>query len=114
MTRDDPISVVMRFGDACNAHDLDAAVALCSPDIEFDGTTPPDGERITGIAALRAFWTPLFANHETRVEIEETFVATDRVVQRCQYSWGDGHVRAIDVYRVVDGVIVEKLSYVKG
>jgi len=26
----------------------------------------------------------------------------------------DGHVRAVDVLRVVDGKITEKLSYVKG
>jgi hypothetical protein len=110
----DPASVVTSFGEACNAHDLDAAAALCAPDIEFDGTTPPDGERISGIDALRKFWKPLFANPETRVDVEETITAEDRVVQRCRYTWGDGHVRAIDVYRVVDGLIVEKLSYVKG
>jgi hypothetical protein len=110
----DPVSVVVRFGDACNAHDLDAAVALCSADIEFDGTTPPDGERITGIDDLRAFWAPLFANAAARVEVEETIAMNDRVVQRCRYSWGDGHVRAVDLYRVADGLICEKFSYVKG
>jgi hypothetical protein len=110
----DPVSVVMMFGDACNAHDLDAAAALCAPAIEFDGTTPPDGERITGLHALRAFWAPLFTNPDTSVDVEETIVAGERVIQRCRYSWGDGHVRAVDLYRVVDGLIVEKLSYVKG
>jgi hypothetical protein len=35
-------------------------------------------------------------------------------VQRCSYSWGDGHVRAVDTHRVVDGKITEKLPYVKG
>jgi hypothetical protein len=35
-------------------------------------------------------------------------------VQRCRYSWGAGHVRAVDVYRVAGDKIVEKLSYVKG
>jgi hypothetical protein len=87
----DPVAVVMRFGDACNAHDLDAATALCAPDIEFDGTTPPDGERISGVHALRAFWAPLFANPHTSVDVEETIVAGERVIQRCRYSWGDGH-----------------------
>ena len=110
----DPVSVVRAFGDACNAHDLDAAAALCAPGIEFDGTTPPDGERISGLPALRALWAPLFTNPDTSVEVEETIVAGERVIQRCRYSWGDGHVRAVDLYRVVDGLIVEKLSYVKG
>jgi len=30
------------------------------------------------------------------------------------YSWSDGHVRAVDLYRVSIGKIAEKLSYVKG
>ena len=111
---EDALSVVMRLGDACNAHDLEVAIELCSNAIEFDGTTPPDGERIVGIEALRTFWAPLFAKPETQVDVEETIVAGNRVVQRCRYSWGDGHVRAIDVYKIVDGLIVEKLSYVKG
>ena len=37
-----------------------------------------------------------------------------RVVQRWRYSWVDGHVRGIDVFRVRDGLVSEKLSYVKG
>jgi hypothetical protein len=36
------------------------------------------------------------------------------VVQQCLYTWGDGHVRAVDVYRVSGGKITEKLSYVTG
>ena len=41
-------------------------------------------------------------------------MAGDRVVQRVRYSWDEGHVRLVDLYRVTDGKIVEKLSYVKG
>jgi hypothetical protein len=38
---------------------------------------------------------------------------------RWTYSWVDpsgtpGHIRGVDVYRVRDGLIAEKLSYVKG
>ena len=40
--------------------------------------------------------------------------AGGRVVQRCRYWWGDGHVRAIDLYLIRDGKIAGKLSYVKG
>jgi hypothetical protein len=111
---DAPTTVVLGFGDACNAHDLEAALRFCAEDVVFDGTTPPDGLRVVGHGELREIWTPIFADTATHVEVEETFAVGDRVVQRCRYSWGDGHVRAVDLYRVSDGRITEKLSYVKG
>ena len=49
-----------------------------------------------------------------RFEPEETFSVDDRVVQLWRYVWADGHVRGIDVFRVRDGKVAEKLSYVKG
>lgn len=70
--------------------------------------------RVVGHADLRNVWKPLFDEPATRIEVQQTLVAGDRVVQRCRYSWGDGHVRAVDLYRVVDGNITDKLSYVKG
>ena len=111
---DEPLAVVAAFGAACNAHDLDAALGLCSEDVVFESTTPPDGDRVVGHTDLRSVWTPLFENLATHVEVEDTTVVGDRVVQQCFYSWGDGHVRAVDLYRVRDGKITEKLSYVKG
>jgi hypothetical protein len=30
------------------------------------------------------------------------------------YSWDGGHVRGVDMFRVRDGKVAEKLSYVKG
>ncbi len=110
----EPLEVVTAFGAACNAHNLDLALSLCADDIVFDGTTPPDGEHVVGKAHLRSVWAPIFKNSSSHVEVEETIVSGDRVVQRCLYSWGDGHVRAVDLYRVESGVIAEKLSYVKG
>jgi hypothetical protein len=106
--------VVRAFGSACNAHDLDAALACCGDDFVFESTKPPDGESAVGHEQARLIWGPIFANPQTQVEVEETIVAGDRVIERCIYRWGDGHVRAVDVYRVNDGKIVEKLSYVKG
>lgn len=111
---EDPLAVVMAFGAACNAHDIEAALALCTVDIVFESTSPPDGERLIGHEALRDLWAPLFANDATHVEVEESIVTGDRVTQRCRYSWGDGHVRAVDVYRIAGGKIAEKLCYVKG
>lgn len=104
----------MAFGAACNAHDIEAALELCAADIRFESTSPPDGELLVGREALRELWAPLFANVATQVEVEESIVSGDRVIQRCRYSWGDGHVRAVDVYRITDGKVAEKLCYVKG
>jgi hypothetical protein len=35
-------------------------------------------------------------------------------VSRWRYSWSDGHIRGADLFRVRDGLVAEKLSYVKG
>jgi hypothetical protein len=48
---------------------------------------------------------------------EESFVTGDRAVVRWRYGWGDpeeGHVRGVDVIAFRDGLVSEKLSYVKG
>ena len=49
-----------------------------------------------------------------RFETEELFVAGDRAVLRWRYSWGNGHVRGVDLLRVRDGRVAESLAYVKG
>jgi hypothetical protein len=36
------------------------------------------------------------------------------VVQCWRYDWDGGHVRGIDVFTVRDGLVAEKLAYVKG
>jgi ketosteroid isomerase-like protein len=109
------VDLIERFGDAWNAHDLDAALALCTEDIVFESTGPaPDGERSEGQAAVRAAWEPIFDNADAQFTTEDMFVAEDRVLTRWRYGWGDGHVRGVDVMRVRDGKVAEKLSYVKG
>lgn len=111
----DPITVVETFGAAWAAHDLDAAVALLTDDCVFDATGPaPDGMRHEGRAAVRLAWGAIFSDSASRFEPEETFAAGDRVVQCWRYSWDGGHVRGVDVIRVRDGRVAEKLSYVKG
>jgi ketosteroid isomerase-like protein len=50
---------------------------------------------------------------------EESFVSGDRGVLRWRYDWTEddgspGHVRGVDVLRLRDGRVAEKLSYVKG
>jgi uncharacterized protein (TIGR02246 family) len=112
---DDVLAVIDRFAAAWAAHDLDAALALVTDDCVFDATGPaPDGARAVGPDAIRAAWEPIFSDAASRFEPEETFAAGDRVIQRWTYSWADGHIRGVDVMRVRDGRVAEKLSYVKG
>ena len=103
------------FGQAWNDHDLDAALALTTDDCVFESTGPaPDGERSVGPAAVRATWEPIFRDSTARFDGEELIISGDRVVQCWTYRFSDGHVRGIDVFRIRDGKVAEKLSYVKG
>ena len=47
-------------------------------------------------------------------DTEEQIVCGERLIARWRYTWTDGHVRGVDVFRVRDGLVAEKLSYVKG
>lgn len=113
-------AAVDRFNDAFNRHDVDAIMAAMTGDCVFENTRPaPDGTRVEGAAAVRETWVAFFARSpHARFETEEMFVAGDRAVVRWIYRWTrdgvPGHVRGVDVFRVRDGKVAEKLSYVKG
>lgn len=114
-------ATVARFTDAFAVGDVDAAMALVTDDCVFEATGPaPDGVRHEGADALRHVWEELYQQtREPRFVEEESFVCGDRAVVRWRYSWLDrdgtpGHVRGVDVIRLRDGLIAEKLSYVKG
>jgi steroid delta-isomerase-like uncharacterized protein len=118
---DATLDTVRRFQDAWNAHDLDGVMALMTEDCVFESTwPPPDGERVAGHEAMRAFWARFFEQSPAaRIEVEELFGCDDRATMRWRYRWTgaggqEGHVRGVDVYRVREGRIAEKLSYVKG
>ena len=117
-TRDaDPesLSVVERFNQAWNAHDLPAALALTTDDCIFEATAPaPDGARAQGRTELAAAWQPIFADTSSHFTTEEAFAAGDRVVARWRYDWAGGHIRGVDVLKVRDGLVTEKFAYVKG
>jgi len=109
------LRVVEEFNRAWGDHDLERALSLVTDDCVFDNTSPaPDGALCRGRDEIAAAWTGIFGNPQSRFDVEETFVAGDRVVQRWRYTWGEGHVRGVDVMRVRDGKVAEKLSYVKG
>jgi ketosteroid isomerase-like protein len=110
-----PLEVVEAFGAAWAAHDLDAALAMVADDCVFDATGPaPDGSRHAGRDAIREAWQAIFDDRDSRFEAEETFAGGDRVVQLWRYTWAGGHIRGVDVFRVRDNKVAEKLSYVKG
>ncbi|HEU0115432.1 MAG TPA: nuclear transport factor 2 family protein [Thermomicrobiales bacterium] len=115
------LAAVDRFNDAFNRHDVDAVMALMSEDCVFENTAPPpDGERHEGQVAVRAVWAAFFQTSPQAVfTVEERFAAGDRCVVRWRYQWRDaagaaGHVRGVDLFRVKDGKVAEKLAYVKG
>lgn len=108
--------VINRFNQGFNAHDVDGVMALMTDDVVFENTSPaPDGTRYEGQTAVRGFWEEFFASSPNAVfETEDMFVAGDRCLVRWIYNWGDGHIRGVDVFKVRDGKVAEKLSYVKG
>ena len=115
------LAAVERFGAAFDAQDVDAVMAAMTEDCAFESTAPPDGVRAEGPAAVRAAFSEFFAAAAGAVfETEEQIASGDRVIVRWRYTWPasetgpSGHVRGIDVFRIRDGLVAEKASYVKG
>ena len=114
------IEAIERFNAAFNRHDVDAVMAAMTDDCVFEATSPPDGQRFEGQAAVRAAWEGFFGSSpDAAFETEEMFAVGDRCVVRWRYQWTDaqgqaGHIRGIDLFRVADGKVAEKLAYVKG
>ncbi len=116
----DTQDVIDRFNEAFNSHDVDSIMALMTDDVIFDNTTPPDGERYEGQEAVRGFWERFFTgNPNAWFDTEEAFISGDRCTARWVFTFDRsnpeaGHVKGVDVFKVRDGKVAEKLSYVKG
>ena len=115
------LGVIDRFNEAFNRRDVEEIMALMTNDVVFENTSPwPDGERYDGQESVRGFWVQFFASSpNARFDSEDIFAGGDRCTVRWIYNWTDaegksGHVRGVDVFRVRDGKVAEKLSYVKG
>jgi ketosteroid isomerase-like protein len=115
------VRVVLEFNEAFNRHDLAGMMALMSEDCIFENTyPPPDGARFEGKEAVGRFWEDFFRESpHAHIEIEEIVNCGMRCIMRWRYEWVDaeglpGHVRGIDIFQVKNGLISEKLSYVKG
>lgn len=109
--------VVLAFNEAFNQHDVAGMMALMSDDCVFESPEPaPDGRIYSGSEAVRGYWENFFRESlEAHIEIEDIFGLGKRCIMQWRYDWGAaGHVRGVDVFRIREGLIVEKLSYVKG
>ena len=112
---------VLEFNDAFNKHDVAGMMKLMTEDCVFENTDPaPDGTTYSGKQAVTQFWQNFFQESpKAHIEIEEIFGLGSRCIMRWKYSWVDdagqqGHVRGVDIFKVSEGLISEKLSYVKG
>jgi len=113
--------VVLEFNEAFNRHDVAGMMKLMSNDCVFENTDPaPDGTVYSGKEIVTRFWQDFFLESpHAHIEIEEIFGLGLRCIMRWRYSWEDiegkkGYVRGVDIFQVKDGLISEKLSYVKG
>jgi len=115
------IRIVLEFNEAFNRHDVAGMMQLMSDDCVFENTAPaPDGTTYLGKEAVTRIWQDFFRDSpQAQIMIEEVFGLGERCIMRWRYSWenlegGKGHVRGVDIFLVRNGVIREKLSYVKG
>jgi predicted SnoaL-like aldol condensation-catalyzing enzyme len=115
------IRVVIAFNEAFNRHDIAGIMQLMSDDCVFENTAPaPDGAVYSGKEKVTQYWQDFFTQSPyAHINIEEIFGYGTRCIMRWRYDWvdeagNDGHVRGVDLFRVQNGFICEKLSYVKG
>ena len=118
---EEPVRLVMRMMEAFNRHDVPGIMACFSDDCLFESPFPaPDGGIYQGREAVTGYWQAFFfRSPQAHFEIEEIFGLGFRAVMRWKYTWVDaegkpGHVRGVDVFRIKNSLLCEKLSYVKG
>ncbi len=113
--------IVLKFHEAFNRHNVEEMMQCMSIDCIFENTTPsPDGTVYSGKNEVTQFWNDFFlASPHAHIEIEDIFGLGLHCVMRWKYSWHnkdgqEGHVRGVDIFKITNGLISEKLSYVKG
>ena len=118
---DASLEIIRRFNAAFSRHDVEAVMALMTEDCLFENTyPPPDGERFHGQAAVRAYFEAFFHDSpQATFEFGGLFACGGRGCVRWAYRWAEsdgrpGYVRGVDVFRLRQGRVAEKLSYVKG
>jgi ketosteroid isomerase-like protein len=111
---------VQRWAEAYIQRDIDGVMAAMTDDCVLETPTPLPGGRVyEGKSAVRAFWEEFFrASSHPTFETEEMSALGDRCIFRWIRRWTDEsgtphHLRGIDVFRVRDGKVAEKLAYTK-
>ena len=107
---------IERFNEAFNRHDLDAVLQFMTDDIVFENSS---GGRFEGKVAVRGVLSRAFELTALGwFNTEEMFAYEDRCVVRWVYTFNRedptrGNVRGVDLFRVRNTKVAEKLSYVK-
>jgi ketosteroid isomerase-like protein len=111
---EDILAAVKSFSEAFGRHDLDAAMERMTPDCVWEAAVPsPDGARHVGQQYVRSAFKDFFANNpNSAFEVEEVVVVGDRVLTRWTRT-APTRIRGVDIYRVRDGKVAEKLTYSK-
>jgi steroid delta-isomerase-like uncharacterized protein len=117
----DLLTLLDRFADAWNRHDLDALMSMMTDDCVFDASAGPQvhGQRNEGRPAVRAAYAAVFeAFHDAHWANPRHFVAGDRGVSEWTFAGTheDGRrveVTGCDLFTFRDGRIAVKNSYRK-
>ena len=115
------IRIILQFNEAFNHHDVAGMLQRISSDCIVEDSVPaPDGKRHAGREALAQYWQGfLSASPNTHNEIEEIFSLGEHCVMCWKSSWTDAagkqaYLRGVDVFRVRNGLISEKILLRQG
>ena len=117
----DFFTLLDRFADAWNRHDLDALMSMMTDDCVFEASAGPqvDGQRSEGKQAVRAAFAAVFeAFHDAHWAGARHFIAGNRGVSEWTFTGTrkDGkrvEVNGCDLFTFRDGKIAIKNSYRK-
>ncbi len=107
---------VLAFVKFFNQHDVAGMMQLVSVDCVFEDFQPaPDGAVYTDKEAIAGYYAELFSRFpDAEIKTEDIFGFGKRCVMRWKLEWTSGHLRGVDIVRVEDDLICERLSYAKG
>jgi steroid delta-isomerase-like uncharacterized protein len=115
------LTLLERFADAWNRHDLDALMSMMTDDCVFEASAGPDvnGQRSDGTHAVRAAYAAVFETFpDAHWGNARHFVAGNRGVSEWTFTGTrkDGtrvEVTGCDLFTIRDGKIAVKNSYRK-
>jgi steroid delta-isomerase-like uncharacterized protein len=117
----DSMTLLNRFAEAWNRHDLDALMSMMTDDCVFDASAgrQAHGQRSEGKQAVRAAYAAVFETfHDAHWASPRHFVAGNRGVSEWTFTGthADGtqvEVNGCDLFTFRDGKIAVKNSYRK-